>query len=145
MENSKILVLLISCWYWCPVRSKPCFLAFWDTNAHARILFYSKNPLELGNSARFRVDFQRFCHLLVFSHKWDPKNRPKKIKFIMKNWFFKIALETFLGHLGGVGWPPACEKHVFALLLPYNVCIFCEDSVSLVWLQPNRQTVTHSD
>ena len=29
----------------------------------------------------------------------------------MKNRFFKIALETFLGHLGGVGWSPGCEKH----------------------------------
>ena len=31
----------------------------------------------------------------------------------MKNRFFKIVPETFLGHLGGVGWSPACEKHVF--------------------------------
>ena len=46
-----------------------------------------------------------------------PKNRPQKIKMIMKNRFFKIDLETFLGHLDGVGWSPGCEKHVFWLVL----------------------------
>ena len=34
----------------------------------------------------------------------------------MKNHFFKIALETFLGHLDGVGWSPGCEKHVFQVV-----------------------------
>ena len=55
--------------------------------------------------------------MLRILHKWDSKNRPPKIKIIMKNRFFKIVPETFLGHLGGVGWSPACVKHVFFVLV----------------------------
>ena len=49
-------------------------------------------------------DFPDVKDLLRILHKWDSKNRPPKIKMIMKNRFFKFALETFLEHLGGVGW-----------------------------------------
>ena len=41
--------------------------------------------------------------LLRILHKWKSKNRPPKIKIIIKNRFFIFAPETFLGHLGGVG------------------------------------------
>ena len=35
----------------------------------------------------------------------------------MKNRFSIFDLETFLRHLGGVGWSPACETHFFLALL----------------------------
>ena len=45
--------------------------------------------------------------MLAISNKMGTKNRPKIIKItkiMMKNRFFKFSLETFLGHLEGVGW-----------------------------------------
>ena len=44
--------------------------------------------------------------MLAISNKMGTKNRPKIIKItkiMMKNRFFKFALETFLGHLGWCG------------------------------------------
>ena len=51
--------------------------------------------------------------MLAISNK---KNRPKIINnlMIMKIQFSRFVLETFLRHLGGVGWSPTCEKHVFS-------------------------------
>ena len=40
--------------------------------------------------------------MLRIVHKWDSKNRPPKIKIIMKNQNVIFALEMFLGHPGGV-------------------------------------------
>ena len=59
--------------------------------------------------------------MLAIDHILGSKNRPKIIKIIMKTKFFKIALETFLGHLGGVGWSPACENMFFLALLLLKV------------------------
>ena len=48
--------------------------------------------------------------MLAISQRNRQRNRLKIIKIIAKFWFFKIELETFLGHLGGVGWSPAWEN-----------------------------------
>ena len=61
------------------------------------------------------------CPMLAISNKMGSKNRPQKIKIIMKNRFFTFALEMFLGHLEGVGWSPACEKYVFLALVLLKV------------------------
>ena len=55
--------------------------------------------------------------MLAISNKMGTKNRSKIIKIIMKNRFSIFDLETFLRHLGGVGWSPACETHVFSCLV----------------------------
>ena len=68
------------------------------------------------NSSRFPAILSDVKDLLRILHKWGSKNRPKNIKIIkiiMKNRFFIFSLETFLGHINGVGWSPACKKHVF--------------------------------
>ena len=73
------------------------------------------------NSSRFPAILSDVKDLLRILHKWKSENRPSKIKIIMKNRFFKIALETFLGHLAGVGWSPACEKIRFSCFVTPQV------------------------
>ena len=46
---------------------------------------------------------------------------------IMKNRFFIIALETFLGHLSGVGWSPACENTFFTIFIDFGIIAIVRD------------------
>ena len=40
---------------------------------------------------------------------------------------FTFALETFLGHLGGVGWSPACENKFLKVFSDFGIIVIVRD------------------
>ena len=62
---------------------------------------------ELGRFQAAAIRIRSKGNLKEIKGQTSSKNRPKIIKItkiIMKNRFFRFALETFLGHLGDVRW-----------------------------------------